>query len=412
MTLTCSRKADAKSIIGPGGVRDILDELRKARLSIPSVCIGGVNASNIQRVLFTCATASNDRRLAGVAVVSAIMASPNPEQAARDLRGLMDLPPSFESVSILSNPRTEVPGYDILTSDTLECVRRVWLTKPLCHNMTNIVVANMSANIAIAIGGSPIMSDDGNEAADLARLNGSLVVNMGTVTPTALDNYVQAIQAYNDAGNPILLDPVGAGATEVRRNALRRLLSAGYFTVIKGNEAEIKAVWKLSAATASSESEPDDEVQHGVDSGDSKMTTTERTELTVSLARREKCIVLMTGEVDHLSDGRRTISIGNGHAYMGHVTGSGCSLGTTIGAFLAMANKSNDFKVDRLMAVLAGVLLYEIAAEVAAECPGVNGPGTFLPAWLDQLFLMSSACTEELSPEWIRKTKCMTHFMQ
>ena len=209
---------------------------------------------------------------------------------------------------------------------------------------------------------------------------------MGTVTPDGLLNYTAAMRAYNEVGGPILFDPVGAGATEARRNAVKTLMSNGYFDVIKGNENEIRTVLGESMGQ-----------QKGVDSGASTSEEAEKVRLAKQLAARERNIVLMTGKTDYLSDGERTYAIKNGHAYLGNITGSGCTLGTNIAAFLAV------HKEDRLLAALAG-MTYEIAAEQAAARDDVKGPGTFVPAFLDQLYLIAADASQDDS-EWLKAAK-------
>lgn len=212
------------------------------------------------------------------------------------------------------------------------------------------------------------MANYGEEAEDLARLQGALVINMGTVTYDGISNYLKAISAYNASGGPVLFDPVGAGATKVRNAAVKSLMNGGYFDVIKGNENEIATVLGRSA-----------QQQKGVDSGNSVTSPEDKARLTKQLALRERNTVVLTGAVDYLSDGDRTYAIKNGSSYLGEITGSGCTLGTTIAAFLAV------HKEDRLLAALSGLLMFEIAAENVAKRPDVKGPGTFVPAFLDEL---------------------------
>lgn len=324
-------KKNLKGIIGPEGTRHILLALSaKGHAHVPTVCIGGINASNTPQVLFR--GSPPEKPLDGIAVVSAIKA--------------------------------------------------VHEQKPLSHNMTNLVVQNFAANVALAVGASPIMANYGEEAADLAKLGGALVINMGTVTPEGLQNYEKALRAYNAAGRPVIFDPVGAGATAVRRAAVKSILSAGYIDVIKGNESEIKTVFGSGG--------DDVEGQRGVDSS-STLSREERARMVRALAAREEAVVVMTGKTDLVSDGARTVAIDNGHEYLGAITGTGCTLGTTISAMVAAASSpssssSSSGGGDRLAAVVAGILLFEIAAEQAAGKSSVEGPGTFVPAFLDSLY--------------------------
>ena len=265
------------------------------------------------------------------------------------------------------------------------------------------VVQNFAANVALAVGASPIMAGYGEEAADLAKLGGALVVNMGSVDPAGLANYLKALKAYNEAGRPVVFDPVGhvplapsslsvsltihsAGATTLRRQAVKTVLSNGYLDVIKGNEGEIKTVFGTSQ-----------EQQRGVDSSNT-LDPSQKAKLVRELAAREKNVVVMTGKTDFVSDGVRTFAIDNGHEYLGLVTGTGCTLGTTISA--AIASRSS----DRLSAVIAAILHFEIAAELAAARPEVRGPGTFVPAFLDELFCIRQA-TANNDLAWLARAK-------
>ena len=227
------------------------------------------------------------------------------------------------------------------------------------------------------------MSNSGDEAGDLAKLGGGLVINMGTATHAGIQNYLVALRAYNLQGGPVVLDPVGAGATAQRRAAMTSLMAGGYFDLIKGNEKEILTVSGASGTK-----------QRGVDSGTSEMSVHEKAFLVAKLATQERNIVLMTGKVDFLSDGVRTYKICNGHQYLSMITGSGCTLGTTVAAFMAAHPE------DKLLAALAGILLFEIAAERAAVRLDVKGPGTFVPAWLDELYLSRMEVLND-DPIWL-----------
>jgi thiamine-phosphate diphosphorylase/hydroxyethylthiazole kinase len=370
-------KKNTKEIIGINGIRSILQALdvaSEAATAIPTVCIGGVNASNVQRVLYQLHAPSTEnlpKTINGVAVVSAIIGAESPKDAASHLSRLISSPAPF-AFAPTSSGSVSLPT---LIRSLSSLVKSVHTASPLSHNMTNLVVQNLSANIALAIGASPIMSNNGDEARDLAALGGGLLINMGTATPDALANHRKAIEAYNAVGGPVVLDPVGAGATVARKDALKFLLASGYFDLIKGNEREIMAVARAVGFTLD-----DSTQQRGVDSGTSLFTLAQKAGIVSRIARRERNIVLMTGAVDVISDGYSTLKIENGHAYLGMVTGSGCSLGTTISAYLA-ANRE-----DKLRAAVAAVLHYEVAAEVAADREDVKGPGTFVPAFIDELY--------------------------
>ncbi|CAG8950468.1 hypothetical protein HYFRA_00006964 [Hymenoscyphus fraxineus] len=376
-------KTNTKDIIGTAGIKEILRSIRE--WPVRTVCIGGINSSNIQRVLYQSAYHSTPfhKNLDGVALVSAIMAAEDPKKASQDLLQLIQTPPAFAASSVASHQRV-VKVFDLI-AQVPSVLMQVAEQKPLSHNMTNLVVQNFAANVALAIGSSPIMAHYGEEAADLAKLGGALVVNMGTVTPDGLTNYAKAIKEYNIVGGPVVFDPVGAGATAVRRASVKTLLAAGYFDVIKGNEGEIKTVFGMSVQ------------QKGVDTGSSTSTLLEKATIVRDLAARERNVVLMTGATDLLSDGVRTYAIHNGCEMLGNITGSGCVLGTIISAMVAVS------RGDKLVATLAGVLLYEIAAERAMEKEDsehqkvVKGPGTFVPALIDEL---SSLNNPKLGIPW------------
>jgi thiamine-phosphate diphosphorylase/hydroxyethylthiazole kinase len=168
-----------------------------------------------------------------------------------------------------------------------------------------------------------------------------------------------------------------AGATTVRRSAVKTLLSSGHFALIKGNEGELQTLHGVSATQ-----------QHGVDST-STLSLAQKARLARDLARAHSAVVLLTGKTDIVSDGNRTIRVDNGHELLGMVTGTGCTLGTTVSAALAAYGH-----VDPLVAAVAGTAMFGIAAEMAAAQSQVRGPGTFVPAFLDELYLIRKASAE------------------
>lgn len=179
---------------------------------LPTVCIGGINATNITQVMFRGRGAR--KAVDGVAVVSAIVAADDPESAARSLRQLVRQELMRNSVDftlsvVMSSDVVETQAEGWVLESAMSVVQKVGTEKPLSHNMTNLVVQNFAANVALAVGASPIMANCGEEAADLAALGGALVINMGTVTPEGLENYKKALRAYNAAKRPVVFDPVG-----------------------------------------------------------------------------------------------------------------------------------------------------------------------------------------------------------
>ncbi|KAJ5339429.1 hypothetical protein N7452_006157 [Penicillium brevicompactum] len=362
-------KTNTKSVIGTAGTQIILDAIKDS--SIGTVSIGGINHSNVQRVIYQ--SKSPAKSLDGVAIVSAIVAADDPKASAEHFTELINNTPRFALTS--QSPRANEA--EALLNDVPQTIRKMVEVHPLVHNMINFVVSNFVANVALSIGASPIMSPYGDEATDLCKFDGALLINMGTLTSDSVSNYLKAIKAYNERGNPVVYDPVGAAATEIRRNAVSQLMAGGYFDLIKGNEGEIRQAWGSGAVQ-----------QRGVDSGPSTLDGKEKATLARDLARRERNIVLMTGATDYLSDGERVIAVENGHPYLGQVTGTGCAIGTISGCFLA-AHRS-----DRLLAVLSGILMYEIAAENAASKEYVRGPGSFVPAFLDELYAIRTAASQ------------------
>ncbi|RYP03479.1 hypothetical protein DL764_005120 [Monosporascus ibericus] len=392
-------KENTKSIIGVDGLQQILLRI-PADSPVKTVCIGGINASNASRVAWQSSNPAPHHSLDGIAVVSAIMGAADPAGASRELLRLLRTPPPFAPPS----PRhTITTTPDELLGRVPDLVRAVAARTPLSHNMTNLVVQNLAANVALAVGASPIMANYGEEAADLARLGGALVVNMGTVTPEGLVNYLKALAAYNGAGRPVVYDPVGAGATAVRRAATKTILGAGYIDVLKGNQSEIQAC--IAASGMSDDQTAEAQQQRGVDSGPGEADATKLGGVIRDLATLRKNIVVATGKTDYVTGGGAdgpVFAVDNGHEYLGMVTGTGCCLGTTISAYVAAAATASP--EDRLPAVLAALLHYNIAAELAAERNDVRGPGTFVPAFLDELYRVRKA-TVDGDLGWLKRAR-------
>ncbi|KAB5570080.1 Hydroxyethylthiazole kinase family-domain-containing protein [Coniochaeta sp. 2T2.1] len=379
-------KTNTKNILGPDGVRQILSGLVEQGLSIPTVAIGGLNTTNAEDILVQ--SRGSRFGLNGIAVVSVIMGSEDPENAARDLSAIVK--------PVLGLKEEYVIGLkDDLVSDFAYHIKVLHDVNPLSHNMTNLVVQNFAANVALAVGASPIMSNNGDEAEDLAKLRGGLVINMGTVTPESLRNHQKAIRAYNAAKRVVVFDPVGAGASAVRRSALKTIIETGPLTIIKGNEGEITTVFNETTTTAGNKQESIQ--QRGVDSA-SVLSEDQKARIVTLLALERKAVVVMTGKTDFVSNGHVTYAIDNGHEYLGMVTGTGCVLGTTLSAIAAAQGTRDDY----FLPVVAGMLLFEIAAEVAAERRDVQGPGTFVPAFIDELARLRKLAAKG-ETDWLKR---------
>ncbi len=244
----------------------------------------------------------------------------------------------------------------------LELVRE---KKPLVHSITNFVVMNSTANSLLAMGASPIMAHAPEEVEELVSIAGALVLNIGTLTPYWIESMEIAGRKAQSLGVPIILDPVGSGASRLRTDSARRLIDAASPTVIRGNASEV-----LSLAEAGSKTKGVDSI-HGVDDA-AESAHILATELGSTLA--------ITGPVDLVTEGKREFRVSNGHALMGYVTGTGCAATTTIGAFLAVDE-------DPVTATTTALALFGLAGEVAAQT--TEAPGSFWIAMLDALYTIT-----------------------
>lgn len=224
---------------------------------------------------------------------------------------------------------------------------------PLVHHITNYVTVNDCANITLCIGGSPVMAHAIEEVEEMVAIAGALVLNIGTLDVTQIGQMVKAGKAAGKKGIPIILDPVGAGATSLRTEAARMLIDEVSPTIIKGNAGEI-------ATLAGTQAEV-----RGVDSAG---ISGDPVQITSDLAGGLGCTVVMSGIQDLVSDGGRVLAVDNGHHMMGRMSGTGCMAASIIGACSAVHG-------DGVVASAAGLAAFGIAGERAGkESPG---PGTF-----------------------------------
>ena len=240
---------------------------------------------------------------------------------------------------------------------------------PLVHSITNLVVMNLNANVLLAAGASPVMAHAHEEVRDMVAIAQSLVLNIGTLDPYWVQSMKLALAAAKTKGIPVVLDPVGAGATPYRNQTLDELLAVGAPTVIRGNGSEI-----MSTANAAIKT-------RGVDSSAS---ANDALDAARALAERTQGTVCVSGEVDHILDAQgRTARLSNGHVWMTRITGVGCSLTALIGAFCVV-------QPDAWRATVSAMALMSVAGEVAAEqaLAQGRGVGTMGALLLDALQLL------------------------
>ena len=253
---------------------------------------------------------------------------------------------------------------------------------PLVHNITNYVTVNDVANVLLAAGGSPIMSDDADDVEDITSICGGLNINIGTLNKNTIPSMFLAGKKANALGHIVLLDPVGAGASRLRTDTANRLMQEVRFDAVRGNISEIKTLCTGSGSTKGVDADVVDAVtEANLDDG---------VQLVKTFAQRAGCIVTVTGAIDLVSDGERCWCIRNGRAEMSRITGTGCQLSALMTAFL-VANP--DRKLD---AAAAAVCMMGLAGEIgwANMQPG-DGNSTYRNRIIDAIFNMTGDALEE-----------------
>lgn len=233
---------------------------------------------------------------------------------------------------------------------------------PLVHNITNYVVMNFTANALLAVGASPVMAHAAEEVEEMAGIAGSLVVNIGTLSRPWVDAMIKAMRKAKSRKIPIVLDPVGVGATQFRNETAEFLLREGMPSIIRGNASEIMALQKVGAKTK------------GVDSTQASEAAIESAR---ALSKAYGVVVCVSGATDYLIRGDDIVGIRNGDPLMTKVTGMGCAASALIGAFAAVCE--SEFE-----AVQSAMATMGIAGEKAAK--SVRGPGSLAIDFLDTLY--------------------------
>lgn len=252
--------------------------------------------------------------------------------------------------------------------------QEVWRTlsllrsqRPLVHCVTNYVAMDITANLLLAAGASPVVAHALEEVEEIAAAAGALAVNIGTLDERWTESMLAAARAAVEAGVPWVLDPVGVNATPYRLEVAKRLMGLQP-TVIRGNASEIATLGGGDAA--------------GGQGVDSTIESFDALDAAQDLARKTGAVVAVTGAVDYVTNGRELVAVANGHELMSRVTAVGCALTALTAACLAVRG-------DPLSATVHSLVLMGIAGEVAAERS--QGPASFRLQMLDALFLFEEA---------------------
>jgi hydroxyethylthiazole kinase len=243
-----------------------------------------------------------------------------------------------------------------------DSLRRLRETKPLIHQITNYVVMNETANATLALGALPVMAHAREEVEEMAAIAGALVLNIGTLSPHWVEAMLIAGRVANERGIPVVLDPVGAGATTYRTETAKRILDELDVTVLRGNAGEVATLVGVDAEVRGVES-----IASGGDPA----------ELARQAGRQLGLVASVTGPVDHVSDGETVVAIANGHPMMAAITGTGCISSAITGCFLAVNREAP------LAAAVEALVAFGVAGEDAAS--GAKGPGSFHVALYDEL---------------------------
>ncbi len=263
-----------------------------------------------------------------------------------------------------------------LAGKTAENLLKIRKHKPLIHNITNFVVMNFTANALLACGASPVMAHAENEVEEMVAFAGALVLNIGTLSDPWIAAMLKAGRKATQLGTPIILDPVGSGATALRTDTAKQILNDTKVSVVRGNGSEILSLAGQGFTTK------------GVDTLHS---VSDAAAAAGQLARELGTTLAITGLVDMVTDGKRIVTIEGGHRLMPLVTGTGCAATAIIGAFLAV-------DADPVSAAATGLAFFGLAGETAGT--RAAGPGTFMIQLLDALYT--------LTPEEVAR-RCRIH---
>ena len=348
------------SLQGLGSVRKILSHI-SGRIPI----IACLDAVNYERVLSEArAFKKFKKEFAGfttrLGVLGALDIQAKIESTRRRIR---DALPTKSDLLLFSD--------DLLLPEILTMVKGLSAQSPQCHYLTDLISQNFAVDVALAIGARPLLADYRNEARELTGHSTSLIVSMTTVRPEVLSSMHQLVEAYHRDGRPMLLYPLGEHTITTQDGAVDRVMASWPFSVIMGNGLQIATMFGDHGPL----------LGEGKQAGNLATDDVKQATLVKRFAARGQNVVIMIGPPHFLSDGEHTLSVNNHCSLPPYITGDASALATTIAAFLAV------YEGDKLVAVLAGILLYELAVEATIFKP--SGP-TML-AILDELLSIVKA---------------------
>lgn len=262
---------------------------------------------------------------------------------------------------------------ELLINELGRELNQIKMKTPLVYHLTNTVTINDCANVTLAIGASPLMSFCAEEIEEIIGFASAVVINIGTMEASMRELALTAGKIANRLNKPVVLDPVGAGATTARKKLVEELLENVKFSVMKGNLAEIKALLNF------------DSLSRGVDSLEAGNDGLHAGKL---LAEKYDTVAAITGAVDYIVSKDRALLIKNGSPLMGKVTGTGCMTASLIGSFLAGGS-------DSFISAAGGVLSMGLAGETAADHTKTIGTGSLKVSIIDNLSMLSSDIIKE-----------------
>ena len=271
--------------------------------------------------------------------------------------------------------KREDADLNLAIDDICQILDKVRFQKPLIHHITNYVTVNDCANMVLAIGASPIMADDINEVEDITSISSALVLNIGTLSQRTIESMITAGKKANAIGIPVIFDPVGAGASQLRSETTEKIIDQVKVAVLRGNMSEIGFVAGLDSKTK------------GVDVSetDKNMSLASAVQIANKAAEKLECIVAVTGATDVITDGRGTVFVENGNEHLSNVTGTGCMCTSLVASFCGASGPG-----DLFSGCVGGICAMGICGEMAYENAGTFGYGSFHMAIIDAASKLTS----------------------